>query len=52
MMVSEYLQSILLNKSKKILLLILLNHGMYFCHIMLWKISNPWPKQKKKIKKF
>jgi hypothetical protein len=52
MMVSEYFQNILLNKSSNNNILILLNHGMYFCHIMLWKIYNLWPKQKKDIKKF
>jgi len=37
---SEYFQNILLKHSKNILLL-------YFYHGMLWKIYNPWPKEKK-----
>jgi hypothetical protein len=52
MMVSEYFQNILLNKSNNNNILILLNHGMYFCHIMLWKIYNLWPKQKKTLNFF
>jgi ABC-type uncharacterized transport system ATPase subunit len=40
---SEYLQNILLKISKNNIIIIL-NHDMYFCHDMLWKIYNPWPK--------
>jgi hypothetical protein len=44
---SEYFQNILFKILKKLLLI--LNHNMYFCHNVPWKIYNPWFTKKIKM---